>query len=170
MNVYYVIIAWLHLLATVIWIGGMAFYVLVLIPSLAAIDPPQRGRLLGVLIKRYAPIAWGSVILLIVTGVLITVNRAALDALSRTAPYRIVLAIKHVIVLAMVAIGAITSFVIGPKLMAPPPKPEEASSGPPPAGPPPEVMKLQRRSATLGNINLALGVIVLLLTAILRRL
>ena len=41
MTVYAVLKA-LHLLCAVLWVGGMFFAYVVLRPSLAAIDPPQR--------------------------------------------------------------------------------------------------------------------------------
>ena len=166
LNVYHAILSFLHLLATASWIGGMIFYVLVLTPSLGAIDPPQRGKLLGALIKRYASFAWGAVIVLIITGILKT-TALGVGQFLFTTTYGIFLGIKHIIILVMIVIGAIVSFGIGPKLMALSKKPPDTSSGAPPAGPPPEVVKLQRMAGNLGYVNLVLGVAVLLLTAFL---
>jgi hypothetical protein len=45
----------LHLLATAAWIGGMIYIILVLMPSLTAIDPPQRGKLMGAAAKPGEP-------------------------------------------------------------------------------------------------------------------
>ncbi len=161
MSFLWVIVYWLHLVATVSWIGGMVFYVLVLGPSIGAIDPPQRGKLVGAIIKRYAPIAWGAIIVLIVTGIFIA-RRNGMLGISFNTTYGIVLFIKHVMIVTMVLIGVVVSFVIGPKLKAPPKVVAGASEAPP--GPSPEAMNLQKRAATLGVINLVLGVCVLFLS------
>ncbi len=165
MNVYYTILDWLHLLGTVTWIGGMVFFVLILTPSLGAIDPPQRGKLIGALIKRYAGFAWGAVVLLVITGILISASRAQDQQIFKST-YGTVLGIKHIIVAVMIIIGAGVSFVIGPKLA---PKPQnKPSGGPPPSAPPPGVVKLQKLAGVLAVSNLGLGVVLLFLTAALR--
>ena len=66
----YLIRDFLHLLATAVLIGGMLYSILVLMPSLAAIDLPQRGKFMGVAGKRFSFFAWGSVVVLLITGYL----------------------------------------------------------------------------------------------------
>jgi len=161
MSFLWVIVYWLHLLATVSWIGGMVFYVLVLIPSMGAIDPPQSGKLLGSVVKRYGPLAWGAIIVLIATGILIS-RRTGVLGFNFNTTRGIVLFAKHVAILIMVLIGAMMSFVIGPKLMAPPKAVEGGSDAP--AGPSPQAAKLQKQAGTLGVMNLILGIGVLFLT------
>jgi uncharacterized membrane protein len=161
MSILWVIVYWLHLLATVTWIGGMIFYVLVLVPSMGAIDPPQRGKLVGSILKRYAPLAWGAIVVLIVTGVFIA-RRTGMLGFNFNTTRGIVLFAKHVIILIMVLIGAMVSLVIGPKLKAPPKVVEGGSDAP--AGPSPQAVKLQKQAGTLGVLNLVLGIGVLFLT------
>lgn len=59
----------LHLLAAVVWVGGMFFAWMVLRPAAGTLEPPQRLRLWDDSFGRFFPWVWGSVILLPVTGV-----------------------------------------------------------------------------------------------------
>ncbi len=53
-----IITLWLHYLATVMWIGGMAFNLLVLRPSMTVIDQNQRPVLGTMVLKRFIIFAW----------------------------------------------------------------------------------------------------------------
>lgn len=59
----------LHLLAAVVWVGGMFFAWMVLRPAAGTLEPPQRLRLWDDSFGRFFPWVWGSVVLLPVTGV-----------------------------------------------------------------------------------------------------
>ena len=155
MSMFDIILKFLHLLATVTWIGGMIYTNLVLMPSLAAIDPLQKGKLLNALIKRFTILAWGSIIVLLVTGFLDTPSGMLFNISTF---YGKVLALKHALVLIMVVIGVCITFVLGPKMKALAPKPGEK--------PPSELLKLQKQLSMLGLINMVLGVLVLLCVAI----
>jgi len=58
----------LHLLAAVIWIGGMFFAYVVLRPSAIALDPPQRLTLWAAVLKRFFPWVWLAIIVLLLSG------------------------------------------------------------------------------------------------------
>jgi uncharacterized membrane protein len=59
----------LHVLATVVWIGGMFFAHQCLRPvTVAQLEPPQRLALWRGVFDRFFPWVWGSVILLILSG------------------------------------------------------------------------------------------------------
>lgn len=58
----------LHVVAAVVWVGGMFFAYIVLRPSSDMLDPPQKLALWASVFKRFFPWVWMSVILLIVTG------------------------------------------------------------------------------------------------------
>lgn len=59
----------LHVLATVVWVGGMFFAYLCLRPVAAAqLDPPQRLRLWHGVFVRFFPWVWASVLLLVASG------------------------------------------------------------------------------------------------------
>jgi uncharacterized membrane protein len=62
----------LHLLATVVWVGGMFFAHQCLRPAaVATLEPPQRLALWRGVFGRFFPWVWGAVILLIVTGMVL---------------------------------------------------------------------------------------------------
>jgi uncharacterized membrane protein len=58
----------LHLLGAVLWVGGMAFALTVLRPSLAVLEPPQRLALLGQAFARFFRIVWHAIPLILLTG------------------------------------------------------------------------------------------------------
>lgn len=59
----------LHLLATVVWVGGMFFAYMALRPVAASLlEPPQRLPLWSQVFSRFFPWVWASVIILLATG------------------------------------------------------------------------------------------------------
>jgi uncharacterized membrane protein len=53
---------WLHLIATIVWVGGLALMALVVWPGARAVlgPGPQLASLLRDLQRRFEPLAWGS--------------------------------------------------------------------------------------------------------------
>ncbi len=65
----------LHVLAAVIWVGGMFFAYVVLRPTAAAqLEPPVRLKLWTGVFSRFFPYVWASVILLPITGYIMVFN------------------------------------------------------------------------------------------------
>ena len=58
----------LHVTAAVILVGGMAFLLFILIPSLGALDPEQRGLLAKQVMDRFRWIVWSAIIVLLLSG------------------------------------------------------------------------------------------------------
>jgi uncharacterized membrane protein len=58
----------IHLLGAVIWVGGMFFALLVLRPSLAVLEPPQRLALHGQVFRRFFLIIWHAMPLVLLSG------------------------------------------------------------------------------------------------------
>lgn len=58
----------LHLLGAVVWVGGMAFALLVLRPGLAVLEAPQRLALHGRVFRRFFLIVWHAMPILLITG------------------------------------------------------------------------------------------------------
>lgn len=149
-NLFSITMEFLHLIATVIWIGGMFFNIFVLRPSLGIIEQGQRVKLGYTVLKRFLPFAWISIITLFISGIFLGSN----DTLIFT---------KHIIVLFMVLIVAIISFILFPKLTSivfqDKIQNEQRK----------ELIKINGKIVLLVKINLILGILVLLLTTILRR-
>ena len=58
----------LHILAAIVWVGGMFFAYMVLRPAAIELEPPQRLALWSRTFARFFPWVWVAVILLPVTG------------------------------------------------------------------------------------------------------
>lgn len=58
----------LHLLAALVWVGGMFFAILILKPAAQELDLPTRVRLWSKTLTRFMVVVWISVIILPVTG------------------------------------------------------------------------------------------------------
>ena len=63
----------IHLLCVVLWVGGMAFLLLTLRPSINAIDPSTRLVLQGAVFRRFFRTLWQIMPLAIVSGLLLLV-------------------------------------------------------------------------------------------------
>ena len=147
----------LHLLATVAWIGGMLFMKLVLIPAMAAIDPPQRGRLMGGVAKRFTMVAWTSTAVLLVTGFMKTPSQVLFDG---STTYGTLLAVKHALIVLMIVVGLVITFFVAPRLRALAPAPGQAPS--------PALAAAAKNLDALSAINTILGLAVLALVVAMR--
>ncbi|HBF61408.1 MAG TPA: hypothetical protein DDW48_08260 [Methyloceanibacter sp.] len=58
----------LHLLAAVVWVGGMFFALMVLRPSVGPLPPPERLRLWSGVFSRFFPWVWVSIAVLLGSG------------------------------------------------------------------------------------------------------
>ena len=58
----------LHLLAVVVWVGGMFFAYMALRPAALALEPPLRLPLWSRTFTRFFPWVWASVIIVLATG------------------------------------------------------------------------------------------------------
>lgn len=163
------VLVWLHLVGLTFWAGGLFVNTIVLLPSLPAIGPAERGKLLGAYLKRFAPLAWGALGVVAITGLILTNNAIGFSTLlSFSTRYGNLLLAKIVVVAVMSLNGAYLGFVVGPKMasFAPPPggpPPTASGEGGPPPGPPPELLGLQNRMSTLSWVQVVLALAVLLL-------
>ena len=98
----------LHLITAVMWFGTILYVHLLLKPAYAARGLP-RGELL---------VGWGSIIVMAVTGTVLTVYRIPTwDALFDTR-FGVLLTIKIAVFLVMTATAFIVTFIVGPRLKA----------------------------------------------------
>ena len=58
----------LHVLAVIVWIGGMFLGVVAVRPALAELEMPARARLFAGIVGRFLPWAWGAVAVLLLSG------------------------------------------------------------------------------------------------------
>ena len=100
------IIGYLHLLAAIAWFGTILYVHILLKPAYAAKGLPKGELILG----------WLGIIILSITGVLLTIARIPAWKVFYTTRFGILLSIKIFLFLIMVATAVVVTFVIGPKL------------------------------------------------------
>jgi uncharacterized membrane protein len=114
-----------HLIATVVWLGGAIFMKAILEPGLKKIDPREGGKLMGFIAKRFTKTAWTSIILLIVTGFMKTPEGMLFDTSSDTG---MILTIKHILIVLVVIVGILIAAVAVPRMQRSAPVPGSAPS------------------------------------------
>jgi len=116
------LILWLHLLAAIIWLGGLVFQVLVVFPTLAWAAPMgERLRFALSLEARFRVILWPAVGLVLFTGLvnLMNVWYAAVVTAGSISPMFIpLLSVKLGLVIGMIAVQAVQQLLLYPKRVA----------------------------------------------------
>lgn len=100
------IIGYLHLLTAIAWFGTIFYVHILLKPAYAAKGLPKGELILG----------WSGIILLSVTGVLLTISRIPMFKMFYTTRFGILLSVKIILFMIMAATAFIVTFVIGPKI------------------------------------------------------
>ncbi|MEW6272928.1 MAG: CopD family protein [Thermodesulfobacteriota bacterium] len=165
MHALYVVSVWLHLLAAMVWIGGMVFLAAVVVPALKSPElAPSRVALLHGTGVRFRRVGWLALGTLLVTGLLNLLLRGyGLTQLTSAALWRSsfgeVLAAKLVLVAVILALSLVHDFVVGPRatrvLRTDPTSPAAA--------------RVRRAASWLGRANLLLALAVLALAVMLVR-
>ncbi|BAA79875.1 conserved hypothetical protein [Aeropyrum pernix K1] len=152
-----IFLGWLHILGVVIWIGGSIVLDVILRPGSIksmGLTQEQAARLGQAISKRFSPMVWISVVVVAATGVLRGARMDVLgyDALTGTT-YGLILSAKLILFLAMMVIGVMIGRT-GLKLAK--------------AGDPEESLKAQTKIRKLSEVNIAIGIVVILLAVALR--
>jgi len=119
----YNLVVLIHVLATIIWLGGMFFIAIVMVPVLRRLEPPQkRIEVLSATATRFRVVSWITIIVILVTGVLNAINRGVtLQAISTgelfSTYFGKILALKLTLVFAMLVLSAMHDFILGPRLV-----------------------------------------------------
>lgn len=155
----------LHLLATVVWIGGITFQAVLLLPLAYSISNTQSIRELnGKLRRRFQPLAWLSLAILTGTGLMqITVNPNYAGFLNFTNRWSVAILLKHIAIAGMVTLLACQTWALYPRLSR-----EQLRSSLAPGGSTGIEVGLPQQDRRLVRIHLLLSVIILCLTAIAR--
>jgi uncharacterized membrane protein len=154
-----------HILAAIVWIGGMLFLALAVVPVTRRLPAPERGALVGALGRRFRPVAWACIALLLATGVAnagfrgVTWDAVASGRLAESMFGRTLLA-KLALVLLLVVLSAVHDFWLGPASAR---ALETAGSEDP------TQRSLRRRASWLGRTSAVLALIVVALAVMLVR-
>ena len=158
---------WLHMLATVIWIGGLVtLSIFVLPPASQTLKPADYAALLERIQKRLDPAAWFSLALLLATGMIqMSSSDSYQGFLAIENRWAVAMLVKHIVFLGMVLISAYMTWWLLPGLRRYALLQTKGRSSKLLAS---ETEPLQKRSIYLLRLNLVLGIIILALTAVAR--
>jgi len=151
------IVDWLHLLATVSWIGGIFIIVFVIAPSAQeSLEPPIRGRFMSSYIKRFRVMAFICMGVLVVTGVVMTLlSPQYAGGYGPGTTWGLFLMLKHIFVVILIVLAVCILQVLLPKI-------EKAGA----KGPSPEMAKLHKLQMTISILSFMAALLVLLFTAV----
>ncbi|WKZ41522.1 MAG: CopD family protein [Anaerolineales bacterium] len=156
------VIYWLHMLATVVWIGSLAaINILVLPASHRTLNLGDQLSLISALQKRLEPLAWFCMGILLVTGLFQLSTSPHYDGfLSLSTQWSFAILVKHGFAVLMVVVSAIQTWEVLPAIHRTLMKKEKAEET--------ELAKLQKKELLLLRINLALSALILGATALAR--
>jgi uncharacterized membrane protein len=143
---------WFHLLATVIWVGGIASILFVVLPSAKKVLGGQAASLMKEVSGKFTPIANLSIALLIATGLALisTDNQPAVSGESGNA-WTLPFGLKLILASVMILIHFYRNIVLAPKIARTTSETSKTS--------------LQRLSLNLVKMNLIIGIAILLLSS-----
>ncbi len=155
---------WLHMVATVVWIGGLFYHAAVLLPALQQRWPHEdQARLLDRLRRRFDPLAWLSLAVLVASGLVqMAANPQYQGFLSIENRWSAAILIKHIAIGGMVIAAVYQTWSLQPALERALLMITQARGEASPAAP------LILRLKALVRLNFGLGLLVLALTAIAR--
>lgn len=159
MYTFYLLFVWLHLVAAAVWIGGMVFLALVVVPIIRR--PEHQGiavTLINQTGRRFRWVGWGCLIVLLLSG---TVNLAyrgfgwadLWNGHLFTGSFGHTLAIKLFCFVLVLLLSAVHDFVVGPRATAV----GQAAPGSP------EAIRLRHQASWYGRVNLLLALAVVAL-------
>jgi len=154
---------WLHMLATVTSVGGLAALVLIVLPiTRHALEKEAYTKLMRSVTKRFIPIGWFSLAVLVVTGLIqLSANQNYHGFLAIENAWAVAILLKHIAFGIVLLLVFYLTWNLNPALERAALKRHHGEEDP-------EEDKLQRREKRLITLALILGVIILLLTALAR--
>jgi len=154
---------WLHLLATVTWVGSLAGISFLVLPAMKrSLSPDIQLVFIEAMQKRLEPIAWFCMSLLLITGLFqMSVNPHYDGFLSISTQWSLAILTKHLLGIVMVVVSALQTWEVIPAirralLLAKKSQNTEA------------LETLRRREIILLRMNFGLSVLILLATAFAR--
>jgi uncharacterized membrane protein len=155
-----------HILAAMVWVGGMLFLALVVVPAARTLPPAERSALFNLVGPRFRTVGWVCIGLLLVTGVVNVAYRGVTWVNLFTAElwaseFGRVLTLKLGVIAVMLILSLFHDFVLGPASVRAH-KPGEAR-------PSAEALALRKRASWLGRITAVLALIVVALGVMLVR-
>lgn len=156
------ILYWVHLLATVTWVGSIASISILVLPAMKrSVKPADQLAFLDAMQKRLEPIAWFCLGTLIVTGLFqMSANVHYNGFLDTSTQWSLAILAKHLLVVAMIIVTAVQTWEVFPAIRRTLLRREKASEE--------TLAILQKREERLLRMNFILSIMILGVTAIAR--
>ncbi|MEA4906122.1 MAG: hypothetical protein GYA17_15540 [Chloroflexi bacterium] len=153
---------WLHMLATVVWIGELAAFSLLVVPIVRSSLPPElQARFLQKVQARIQQVGWFCLGVLVVTGMFqMSAHPSYEGFLAISNPWSLAILLKHAAVGIMILFSAYLTWGINPllqRLLL-----VQSRGGETPPG---QLARLQQREILFWRLNFAVSILVLALTA-----
>jgi uncharacterized membrane protein len=154
---------WLHLFATVAWVGSLASVALLVLPAMQrALDAENQLIFIEAMQRRLEPIAWFSMSVLLATGLFqMSVNPHYDGFLSTSTQWSLAILIKHLLGIVMVVVSAIQTWEVIPAIRRSIVRSKKSSNAT-------EIDSLRKKEAFLLRLNFGLSLLILLATAFAR--
>lgn len=156
MHALYLLSVWIHILAATVWVGGMLFLVLVVVPWLRRGARSDAAVFLRETGERFRNVGWACFFVLLITGTFnLWVRGVRLSDFGRSewlqSPFGTTVVVKLSVFLLVLMISSIHDFVVGPRAtraIAANPRSSDAQIE-------------RRRASVLGRVNVLLALILL---------
>lgn len=154
---------WLHLLATVTWVGSLAGVAILILPAMKrSLDAEHQLVFIEAMQKRLEPIAWFCMTLLVLTGLFqMSVNPHYDGFISTSTQWSLAILIKHILGIGMVVVSAIQTWEVIPAIRRAIVRSKKSENAD-------EIESLRKREVLLLRMNFGLSLLILLATAFAR--
>jgi uncharacterized membrane protein len=154
---------WLHLLATVTWVGSLAGVSILILPAMnRSLNAENQLVFIEAMQKRLEPIAWFCMTLLVLTGLFqMSVNPHYDGFISTSTQWSLAILIKHILGIGMVVVSAIQTWEVIPAIRRAILRSKKSDNAA-------EIELLRQREVLLLRMNFGLSLLILLATAFAR--
>lgn len=154
---------WLHMLASVTWMGGLAALSILVLPAARrSLQPEAYAELLSGLRHQVNLVGWASLVVLAATGMFqMSANPHYQGFLAVNTRWAVAILIKHLVFLVLVGLSAYLTWGLLPRMQRAAWQARHGLASD-------DAAAFQRQEALLIRINLCLGLLVLALTALAR--
>jgi len=151
-----VFLKWIHLMATVAWIGGMFTNFFIYLPILGrTLDPPVAGKFMGAVMQRFRVMVYISMAVFLMTGIALgSLHQNSVNAYASNDAWVMLMILKVLLFILMVVLALFAFEGMAPKVA------RMAASGPSP-----ELLKAQKTQKRMAIAGFVLGMFILALSA-----
>lgn len=157
------LVYWLHMLATVAWIGAIVSISILILPAAhKSLKPADLLAFLEAMQKRLEPLAWFSLGLLVATGMFqLSANPHYNGFFDTSTQWSLAILVKHGLVAVMVVVSAVQTWEVLPAIRRVLMRREKGANEM-------EIVQLQKREERLLRMNFILSILILGATALAR--